>query len=356
MKPVETKIISGIQQIGIGVPDLANAFRWYRLNFGMDIPIFEDSGVADLMLAYTGGKSQRRHAVLAGNIQGGSAFEIWQYTSREPQAPKFTLQPGDLGLFAVRVKAHDVQISSETLKSRGVDILGEVAKDPGGNDHFFIKDPFGMIFQIVKGDHWFSKGKHQTGGACGCMIGVSDIDKARSLYSDILGYNETIYDETGVFQDLKPLNGGGEKVRRVLLTHKQERKGSLSRWLGPSRIELIQSIKRKPKKIFTDRYWGDLGFIHLCFDIHGMKLLQEECKEKGFPFTVDSSTSFDMGDASGHFSYIEDPDGTLIEFVETYKIPIVKKLGLYLNLKKRNPEKPLPNWMLKTLFLSRIKD
>jgi len=34
-----------------------------------------------------------------------------------------------------------------------------------------------------------------------------------------------------------------------------------------------------------------------------------------------------MGEASGHFAYVEDPDGTLIEFVETHKIPIIKKLG-----------------------------
>jgi hypothetical protein len=63
-----------------------------------------------------------------------------------------------------------------------------------------------------------------------------------------------------------------------------------------------------------------------------------------------------MGEAAGHFSYIEDPDGALIEFVETHKIPILKKLGWYLDLRKRNPEKPLPNWMLKALGLNRVKD
>jgi hypothetical protein len=87
-----------------------------------------------------------------------------------------------------------------------------------------------------------------------------------------------------------------------------------------------------------------------------MEVLRDECKKKGFPFTVDSSNSFDMGEAAGHFSYIEDPDGTLIEFVETHKIPIMKKLGWYLNLRKRNPEKPLPDWMIKTLALASVKD
>lgn len=62
-----------------------------------------------------------------------------------------------------------------------------------------------------------------------------------------------------------------------------------------------------------------------------------------------------MDDAAGHFSYKEDPDGSLIEYVETYKVPIIKKLGWCLNLKKRNPEKPLPDWIVRCLSFSRVK-
>jgi hypothetical protein len=52
---------------------------------------------------------------------------------------------------------------------------------------------------------------------------------------------------------------------------------------------------------------------------------------------------------------VEDPDGTLIEFVETHKLPVLKKIGWYLDLKKRPAEKPLPRWMLKALRFSRVK-
>ena len=50
-----------------------------------------------------------------------------------------------------------------------------------------------------------------------------------------------------------------------------------------------------------------------------------------------------MGGASGHFTYIEDPDGNLIEFVETYYIPVLQKFNIGINLKKRDPEKALPD-------------
>jgi hypothetical protein len=87
-----------------------------------------------------------------------------------------------------------------------------------------------------------------------------------------------------------------------------------------------------------------------------MNALKKTCENAGYPFTVDSSNSFDMGEAAGHFTYIEDPDGALIEFVETHKVPVVKKIGWYLNLKNRNPKAYLPNWMVKAMSFNRVKD
>jgi catechol 2,3-dioxygenase-like lactoylglutathione lyase family enzyme len=198
-----------------------------------------------------------------------------------------------------------------------------------------------------------------SGGSYGAMIGVSNIEKALVLYSDILGYDEVAYDSTGVFHDLAALAGGTNEFRRVLLKRSTPSTGPFSRMFGPSDMELICAAK-PGKRIFENRFWGDPGFIHLCFDIVNMDELKASCEKLGFPFTVDSKhshegNSFDMGEAAGHFSYIEDPDGTLIEFVETHKIAVLKKLGWYLNLKKREPGKPLPEWILKTLRFSRVK-
>ncbi len=63
-----------------------------------------------------------------------------------------------------------------------------------------------------------------------------------------------------------------------------------------------------------------------------------------------------MGESGGRFAYVEDPDGTLIEMVETHKIPVLKKLGFYLNLKNRKSGKPLPNWMVNLMGLNKVKD
>jgi catechol 2,3-dioxygenase-like lactoylglutathione lyase family enzyme len=349
------KIISGIQQIGIGIPDANEAFAWYRKNFGMDIRVFDEAATAGLMLPYTGGEPRDRHAILAINMQGGGGFEIWQYRGRIPEAPKFDISLGDYGIFSVKLKSRNIKETFNYYKSKNI-TTGKIEKTPSGSEHFFVKDPYGNLFQVVEGNGWFKKQKSFNGGIAGCIIGVSDIEKSRKLYSDILGYDNVVYDKTGVFEDFSAINGGKEEVRRVLLRHSEPRTGGFSKLLGPSEIELVRVISRKAKKIFEGRLWGDLGFIHLCYDIIGMEQLEKECKKNGFPFTVNSSTSFDMGEAAGHFSYIEDPDGTLIEFVETHKVPVIKKLGWYLNLKKRNPNKALPNWMVSTLSFNRVKD
>ena len=126
--------------------------------------------------------------------------------------------------------------------------------------------------------------------------------------------------------------------------------------MGDSQIELIQSLDEPGRKIFQDRYWGDLGYIHLCFDVRNMNALKEDADAAGFPFTIDTGESFDMGEAAGRFAYLEDPDGAWIEFVETHKVPVMEKWNWYLNIKERDPERALPRWMLKALRFNRVKD
>ncbi len=351
--------ISGIQQIGIGVRNLAEAWQWYRKQFGMDCRIFEDEAEARLMLPYTGGKPRSRHAVLAMNLQSGGGFEIWQYKGREPERIAEDIRLGDLGIIACKMKVKNINNTLSTYQKDGLAVSDATSEDPSGKQTFFIKDPYGNLFQLVEASDWFRNEKKGTGGSYGAIIGVSDIDKSRIVYSDILGYDEVIYDKSGVFTDLTDIPGGNNACRRVLLRRSKPFLGPFSRLFGESVIELI-STPEPGHKIYRNRLWGDLGFIHLCYDIHGMDQLKEFCEKKGSPFTVDSKkshegNSFDMGEAAGHFSYIEDPDGTLIEFVETHKVPIFKKLGWYLDLRNRDPHKTLPDWMVKTLKFSRVK-
>jgi len=320
----------------------------------------EESAPAEFMLPYTGGQPRNRHAALAITLQGGGGFEIWNHTDFEPRTAEFKIEIGDLGIYAAKIKCADPEKTFKWFQSEGQKTLGNVLVVEG-QKQFFMNDPYGNIFQLVETDWRYIDQKKHTGGGHGAIIGCTDISRSMEFYKNILGYDVVVYDKTGIFEDLKILPGGDKTIRRVLLRHSKQRSGPFSGLFDSSEIELVQAMDRTPKKIFENRYWGELGFIHLCFDIQGMDQMREVCKSNGFPFTVDTGqifkeNSFDMGQAAGLFAYNEDPDGTLIEFVETHKIPILKKFGINLNLKKRNPGKPLPKWMLGALKYMKAKD
>jgi catechol 2,3-dioxygenase-like lactoylglutathione lyase family enzyme len=351
---MSTPLISGIQQVGVGVQNVPAAWQWYRQVLGFDVPVFDDKAEAPLMTPYTGGKVHQRHAALAINMAGGGGLEIWSFTSRKSQPAGFKMELGDLGINAIRFKAPDVKRAHEHVKSKSKEAVGPLVSLPEG-EGFWGSDPYGNIYQITSDTSWFQKTKHPVGGVAGVVVGVSDINKALLFYSNLLEPMEIIYDKTGVFDDL-PTSISGQRYRRVLLRKHFTPIGAFSKLLGNIQIELLQALDRTPKKMFENRYWGDCGYIHLCFDTLDMPALKTKIQAKGYPFTVDSEKSFGMESAAGRFAYVEDPDGTLIELVETHKLPVLKKIGWFLDIQKRKNQKPLGDWMLKLLSLNRVKD
>lgn len=347
---MESFLISGIQQIGVGTVDFRKSWNWYIEMFGTDVKILEDDTVAERMLPYTGGKPQQRHACIAVNLQGGGGFEIWQYSKRKPEPCPFTIEVGDLGVLAAKLKCSDVAAFYKEISAKWPDCSAPETL-PDGTPCFYLKDLYGNWFQIVERKDIFINQNRYTGGMIGAVVGVSDMDASVRFYSEVLGYSIVKSDTVGRFSEHNLLPQADKKCRRVILAA-PKRSGAFAELFGDSTIELVQALERTPRKIYEGRYWGDPGFIQICFDVTGMRALGEFCASKGHPFTVDScpgGEQFDMGDASGHFTYIEDPDGTLIEFVETHKVPVAKKLGWFIDMRKRDPQKSLPKFLFRMM-------
>lgn len=351
-----SNFICGIQQVGIGTNNLHRDWKWYRQVFNMDIRIFEDAAEAPLMTRYTGGDIHSRSAALAMNMQGGGGFEIWQYSSRTPQPAPFEIALGDTGILAIKMKTRNAAKAYEDFKQQGVLMLTPLSKNAAGIPHFFMADTNGYWFEVVEKECWFKEEGKPTGGVYGAVIGVSNMEKSMAFYRDLLGFDKVLSDTTGFHDDLFGLPGCNKPMRRVLLGQSTQGTGYFTPLLGTNQIELIQRTEGESRKIFHERYWGDLGFIHICFDVCDMAGLKQRATELGYHFTVDSDNSFDMGKAAGRFSYVEDPDHALIEFVETHKIPIVEKWGWYLNLRKMKRNKSLPTWMLGCFRFNRVKN
>ena len=345
-------MISGIQQIGVGTVDFRKSWNWYIDMFGIDIRILEDDTVAERMLPYTGGKPQKRHACIAVNLQGGGGFEIWQYSDRKPEPCPFEIAVGDLGIFAAKLKCRDVLSFHKHISAKW-NSCTEPQMLPDGSPCFYIKDLYGNTFQIIENKEVFIEQHRLTGGMAGAVIGVTDMERSLRFYKEVLGYDTVKCDFTGPYSNHDIMPEARKRCRRVILTA-PKLKGAFAELFGYSEIELVQALEHTPRKIYGGRYWGDPGFIQICFDVTGMDAMKKFCAEKGHPFTVDScpdGETFDMGDASGRFAYIEDPDGTLVELVETGKVPIVKKLGFCIDMTKRNPSKPLPKILFRLMGL-----
>jgi catechol 2,3-dioxygenase-like lactoylglutathione lyase family enzyme len=259
---------------------------------------------------------------------------------------------GDLGILAARLKCRDAAAFRKELSAKWKD-CSDLGTLPDGTPFFWVKDLYGNWFQAVERKDVFIDEKRLAGGLVGAVIGVSDMDCSVRFYADILGYTRVLSDTEGPYDTTGFLPGGGRRCRRVVLGH-EPRRGAFSAMFGESALELVQALDYTPRKVYEGRFWGDPGFIQVCFDVTKMDELKAFCAAHGHPFTVDSCPDgerFDMGDASGRFTYIEDPDGTLIEFVETYKIPVAKKLGWFIDMEKRDPAKPLPKFLFRMMGL-----
>ncbi|MBC7383330.1 MAG: VOC family protein [Bacteroidia bacterium] len=344
--------ISGIQQVGIGCSNATTTFAWLRKTFGLNVKIFDDEAKANLMSRYTGGTVHSRRAILAMNMNGGGGAEIWQFTSKVPTAGK-KIHWGDHGINAVKFKSTDIETAYANINYDAA--CTSPLPGPSGQSTFLVNDEDGNRYQVVNDSSWFRNETYMMGGVCGAIIGVNNIDLSIAFYQNGFGFSKVIYDVTGKFNDLGE-DSKNQNFRRALLIFENPFKGPFSKLLGNIQIELIQSLDRKGEKIYEGRFWGDPGFIHLCFDVENMNTLKANLERLRYKLTVDSGNTFDMGESGGRFAYVEDPDGTLIEMVETHKVPLIKKLGIYFNLKKRKTQKPLPYWMVSLLGLNKVND
>jgi catechol 2,3-dioxygenase-like lactoylglutathione lyase family enzyme len=349
--------IQGMQHIGIAITDMDRTLSLYRRLFGMDIPFFDSVQEAPLMDSHTRGETIEKRASMVMNLQGGCAFEVLRPTSFEPKPANWVIQPGDLGLTAVQMKTPEIHRMHDYARSiDGIDVDAEITKTPWGAATFYLRDYDGNLFQVLEANDWFGRPKHPSGGVMGCTVGVSSIEKALTLYADMLGYSAILFDESGCFDDWAQLPGGKERYRRVRLTQKNPGAGGFGPVTGQTYIELVESLDRKGRFIFEDRIWCDSGIAHLGFDVRGMQALGGALEQVGFGFRCDSNDAIGMGETKVHCTYIDDPDECWIELIEVHKVPIVEKWGLFLDVKKRDPDGPLPKWMLRALKFSRIKE
>jgi catechol 2,3-dioxygenase-like lactoylglutathione lyase family enzyme len=156
-------------------------------------------------------------------------------------------------------------------------------------------------------------------GAIHVGIGVSDVEKSKAFYGNVLGFDRQVYASDGHNPDLDPVSDGPVHMNVAILERSAPSRGAISE-LPAGRIKLVAVPGQKGEHIYKGRRWGDIGCMEFCMDVSDLEGTLREAKSKGAPVYL-QPCEIDMGSGSkGKVAYIRDPDGTIVEFVEICSI------------------------------------
>ncbi len=352
-------MITALQHVGFGVADRERSWAFYR-RLGFDVPMSLNQSYASRMEPIVGGDYERK-VVIAANLMGGAALELYEYISTDPMPFPADCRWGDPGVSATALKVPNLKKALNLFKDSPRTIIAGPMPWAAKPDWkaALIRDPDDLLIYLIEipgMDYSLRRDGKCVGGAVFATIVVSEMERSLRFYRDVLDYNEAVYDWKGADPMLSAIPGGDRVQRRVLLRDPRPSTSFFSFYLDRGMIELVETEGRKGAHIYHGRRWGDIGQMEICFDVHDIQGTFDELVRRGAePLLEPNSEDFEMGHgATALFAYLADPDGTMIELAEPTRLNLVKKIGF--NLQKRKPGKPLPRWLMKLVRFNRYKD
>ncbi|CDO32705.1 methylmalonyl-CoA epimerase [Mycolicibacterium porcinum] len=136
-------LVTAIDHVGIAVPDLDAAAKWYHDNLGMIVlheEINEEQGVREAMLS------------VRGAPKGSAQIQLLAPLDEKSTIAKFIDRSGP-GLQQLAYRTSDIDALSERLRSQGVRLLYEGPRKGTANSRInFIhpKDAGGVLIELVE--------------------------------------------------------------------------------------------------------------------------------------------------------------------------------------------------------------
>ncbi|OMC41537.1 methylmalonyl-CoA epimerase [Mycobacterium sp. GA-1841] len=136
-------LVTAIDHVGIAVPDLDAAAKWYHDNLGMIVlheEINQEQGVREAMLS------------VRGAPKGSAQIQLLAPLDEKSTIAKFIDRNGP-GLQQLAYRTSDIDALSERLRSQGVRLLYEAPRKGTANSRInFIhpKDAGGVLIELVE--------------------------------------------------------------------------------------------------------------------------------------------------------------------------------------------------------------
>ena len=311
-------MITAFQHVGMGVHDTDRTYEFYRKLMGFRVKLSDQTTYLEEMAPIIGAVVEMR-ALMAANLRGGAVIELIEHTSTRPMEPPQPVQWGDIGYLELGLKAFKLDQLYLDLKSRGVEFLTPVRSmelSTGGRERYaYLRDPDGLLLQLVEVE---GGKKPAVGGVRHVAIGVSDMEKARAFYRDVLGFGDVLHEFKGRMPELDEVTGGKE-MELAVLGHRPQGESAFAALLERAVVKLVYTPGYKGKVIYEGRRWGDIGLMEMAFDVSDLAGTVSGLIAKGAEL-YHPPTHVDMGSGTmASFSYIKDPDGNVVEMVEVEK-------------------------------------
>lgn len=311
-------MITAFQHVGMGVRDTDRTFEFYRKLMGFRVKLSDQTSYMEEMAPIVGALVEMR-ALMAANAYGGASIELIEHTSTRPLEAPEPVQWGDIGYLELGLKAFNLDQLYLDLKSKGVEFLTpprSLELSTGGRERYaYLRDPDGLLLQLaeVKGGK-----RPAVGGVRHVAIGVSDMERARSFYRDVLGFGDVLHEFKGRIPELDEVTGGKE-MELAVLGHRPEGESAMP-LLERAIVKLVYTPGYEGKFIYEGRRWGDIGLMEMAFDVNDLAGTTNGLISRGAEL-YHPPTFVDMGSGTaGRFAYIKDPDGSVVEMVAVEKV------------------------------------
>ncbi|MEW6440035.1 MAG: VOC family protein [bacterium] len=316
-------MINAMQHIGQGVRDVDTTYAFYKRFFGFKVKL-NDLTVASKEMAAVIGSVETMRMMMAANAKGGGIIELIEHKSK-PITPLPELY-GNYGVLEVGYRVRSIDRVVADFQAKGLRFLTpvcELALNDGRRWRYaYLKDPDGLPLQLTEelGPGSPAAARPEVHGAVHVGIGVSDIDRSKEFYRSALGFDRVLHESDGFIPEMDPLTGGPVRMKMAILERSAPPVGPLAGLLVRGTLKLFQVQGGKGKHIYDGRVWGEPGCMEFCFDVSDLLTTVETMKKKGIKIYL-QPVEISMGSGSkGFAAYIQDPDGTTVEFVEVMSI------------------------------------
>ena len=318
-------MINAMQHIGQGVRDVDTTYNFYKGLLGFKVKL-NDLTVASKEMASVIGSVETMRMMMAVNAKGGGIIELIEHKSRPITGLPDDGLYGNYGILEAGYGVRNIEKVVSGFKAKGVQFLTPICELQLKNGrrwrYAYLKDPDGLPLQLTEDLQPGASSAPQAAvhGVTHVGIGVSNLDRSKEFYKSALGFDRLLYEFEGVVPEMEPVAGRPLRAKMAILERSLPPTGPMASLLPRGVIKLYEVLDRKGRHIYDGRCWGDIGCMEFCLDVSDLLSTVDAMKKKGIKIYL-PPVEINMGSGSkGLVAYIQDPDGTTVEFVEVKSI------------------------------------